>query len=131
MTSPIVLLDTDVLIDYLRRVPTARRLLRPRLLAGEAVAASVVTKAEVLAGMRRSEEQRTVRTLGSLAFVPVDEGIATRAGAYGRHFRPTHPGIGVPDYLIAATARVLGAQLWTQNPRHFPMFEGLEPPYER
>ncbi|MDQ2939366.1 MAG: type II toxin-antitoxin system VapC family toxin [Actinomycetota bacterium] len=126
-----ILLDTDVLIDYLRDAPAAVRLLDPRIVAGEPVAASVISKAEVLAGMRTSEEERTVRTLGSLALLAVNDAIATRAGALARHYRSSHPGIGLADYLIAATAVLLNAELWTQNPRHFPMFGGLEPPYER
>jgi predicted nucleic acid-binding protein len=130
VTSPI-LLDTDVLIDYLRDAPAAVRLLDRRIVAGEAVATSVISKAELLAGMRTSEEERTVRTLGSLALLAVNDAIATRAGALARHYRSSHPGVGLGDYLIAATAVLLGAELWTQNPRHFPMFEGLEPPYAR
>ena len=119
------------MIDFLRRVPAAKRLIDPRIAAAELVAASVISQAEVLAGMRTSEEERTVRTLGSLALLPVNDAIATRAGALARHYRSSHPGIGLADYLIAATAVLLGAELWTQNPRHFPMFGGLEPPYER
>ena len=124
------LLDSDVLIDYLRRVPAAIKRIHPLLVAGEA-AASVASKTELLAGMRETEVARTVRLFGTLTIVPIDDTIATRAGALARHFRSSHPGIGLGDYLIAATAQVLGANLWTQNPRHFPMFEGLEPPYER
>ena len=124
------LLDSDVLIDYLRLVPAAIKQVRPLLVAGEA-AASVASKTELLAGMREAEIARTVRVLGILTLVPIDDAIATRAGALARHFRRTHPGIGLADYLIAATAQLLGAELWTQNPRHFPMFEGLEPPYVR
>ena len=127
----LVLLDTDVLIDYLRDLPAAVRLLDPRIAAGETVVASVITKAELLAGMRTSEEERTIRTLGSLTLFPANDAIATRAGALARLYRASHPGIGLADYLIAATAVLLGAELWTQNPRHFPMFESLEPPYAR
>jgi predicted nucleic acid-binding protein len=128
--SPI-LLDTDVLIDYLRYVPGAVRLLQSRIAAAEPIAASVASKTEVLAGMRASEEERTVRTLAALVLLPIDDGIATRAGALARHYRSSYPGIGLADYLIAATAVLIGADLWTQSPRHFPMFDGLEPPYER
>ncbi len=106
-------------------------LLRPRIAAGIPIAASVITQAEVLAGMRPSEEERTVRMLGSLALLPVHDVTAARAGALARHYRPSHQGIGLADYLIAATALLFGAEIWTQNPRHFPMFEGLEPPYAR
>jgi predicted nucleic acid-binding protein len=124
------LLDSDVLIDYLRRVPAAVKHVHPLLVAGEA-AASVATKTEILAGMREAEVARTLRLFGTLTIVPIDDAIATRAGALARHYRSSHPGIGLADYLIAATAVLVGAELWTQNPRHFPMFGGLEAPYER
>jgi predicted nucleic acid-binding protein len=126
-----ILLDTDVAIDYLRNVRSAVSLVHSRAAGRQPVAASVVTKAELLAGMREEEEERTVRLLGALTLVQVTDEIATRAGALARFFRPSHPGIGLTDYLIAATAQAVGADLWTQNPRHFPMFEGLEPPYVR
>ena len=38
-------------------------------------------------------------------------------------------GIGLGDYLIAATTDVKGYQLATLNVRHFPMFKGLRPPF--
>ena len=126
-----VLLDTDVLVDYLRHVRGAVTLVRSRVAAQQKTVTSVITKAELLAGMRANEEERTVRLFGSLTVIGVDSEIATRAGALARHYRPSHPGIGLPDYLIGATAQVLGAELLTQNPRHFPMFAGLEPPYAR
>jgi DNA-3-methyladenine glycosylase len=41
----------------------------------------------------------------------------------------SHPGIGHLDLLIAATAELLQASLWTTNVKRFPMFAALEPPY--
>ncbi len=46
-----------------------------------------------------------------------------------RRYRRSHGGIGLGDYLIAATADVNGLELATLNTRHFPMFPGLEPPF--
>ena len=51
------------------------------------------------------------------------------AAAADRWYRCSHPGIDIADYLIAATADLLGEQLVTLNVKHFPMFEGLVPPY--
>jgi hypothetical protein len=39
------------------------------------------------------------------------------------------PSIDAADYLIAATALLLEAELLTTNVRHFPMLTGLEPAY--
>ncbi|HEX3947231.1 MAG TPA: hypothetical protein VHW47_05975 [Acidimicrobiales bacterium] len=46
-----------------------------------------------------------------------------------RAYRRSHPGIGLGDYLIAATARLEGLELATLNVRHFPMFDGLAQPF--
>ena len=58
----------------------------------------------------------------------VDEQIARRAGGLGRTYRRSHL-LASADLVIGATAQELSAELATANVRHFPMFEGLEPPY--
>jgi predicted nucleic acid-binding protein len=55
--------------------------------------------------------------------------IARRAGEMMRRYRRSHTGIGLGDYLIAATADVKGLQLATLNVRRFPMFKDLRPPF--
>jgi predicted nucleic acid-binding protein len=122
------LVDTDVLIDLLRGVPAARDRFARELGKGP-VYASVITRAEVLAGMRPGEEQRTHAELGALAWLHVDATIADRAGALSRRHRDDAPGIGLPDYLIAATVDLLGLTLLTRNVKHFPMFKRLRPAY--
>jgi hypothetical protein len=61
--------------------------------------------------------------------VAVSEEIADLGGTMARKYRASHQGIGLPDFLIAATAEHVGGSLWTRNPRHFPMFPGLRAPY--
>jgi predicted nucleic acid-binding protein len=43
--------------------------------------------------------------------------------------RASHPGIGIADLAIAATAEHITAPLVTCNVKHFPMFAGLQAPY--
>ena len=59
----------------------------------------------------------------------VDESLLEAAGALGRRFLSSHPGIEVADLIVAALAQHLGAELKTTNVKHFPMFEGLKAPY--
>jgi predicted nucleic acid-binding protein len=47
-----------------------------------------------------------------------------------RQYRRSHSGIGLADYLIAATAELHGLTLATLNVRRFPMFSNLESPFE-
>ena len=46
-----------------------------------------------------------------------------------RRYRASHQGIGLPDYLIAATAEHLGATLWTRNPATSRCSRTCGPPY--
>jgi predicted nucleic acid-binding protein len=123
-----VLVDTSVLIDYLRGHPAAATLLeRERDI--DVLHASEVTRLEILAGMRPAEEDATRSLLSVLVWHPVDTEIAEEAGALGRRWLPSHQGIDSADLAIAATALRADTRLLTRNVRHFPMFLGLEAPY--
>ena len=121
-----VLCDTTVIIDLLRGYEPAAAWARS---LNERPACSEVTRVEVLRGMRAAERRATDRLLGALIWIPVDELIARRAGELGRSWRRSHHGIATADLIIAATAVEHGLELATLNVRHFPMFEGLVPPY--
>ncbi|MEZ0384947.1 type II toxin-antitoxin system VapC family toxin [Mycobacterium sp. pW045] len=123
-----ILVDSDVLIAHLRGHPTARDwLIRSR--HDGPMAISVVTVAEVVGGMRSAERQAVWRLLSAFRIESATELVGRRAGELMRRYRRSHGGIGLGDYLIAATADVNGLQLVTLNTRHFPMFPGLEPPF--
>jgi predicted nucleic acid-binding protein len=124
-----VVVDTSVLIDHLRGDERARASLRRAVRDGERLVSSVLTRVEVMAGMRPDESDRTMHLLSSLDWVEVDESLAERAGWLANRFLGSHPGVDPVDYVIAATTERLEANLWTRNVRHFPMFPGLQPPY--
>ncbi len=79
--------------------------------------------------MRTDELEPTEVFLGALIWVPVDEEIARLAGSMAAEYRKAHSGIDAIDYLIAATASVVGADLLTTNVRHSPMISDLRPPH--
>jgi predicted nucleic acid-binding protein len=122
-----VLVDTSVLIDYLRGHRGAAVLDGER--AAGALHASEITRLEVLAGMRATEEQQTRSLLSAVRWHAVDAEVAEQAGALGRAWLTSHRGIDSADLAIAATAVLLDARLLTANIRHFPMFAGLGAPY--
>lgn len=126
MTAALV--DTSVLIDLLRGVEAARSTVLEEMRNGR-LHASEITRLEVLAGMRPTEEQPTRALLDTLTWHPVDSAVAERAGALGRRWLPSHRGIDGADLAIAATAELLHARLLTRNIRHFAMFENLASPY--
>lgn len=123
-----VLVDTTVMVDTLRGHAHAGRALEACRREG-VLHSSVVVRAEVLAGMRPHETDRTRSLLDAFEWHSVDEVIAEEAGRLGRRWLPSHCGIDTADLLIAATAQTLGLQLLTCNVRHFPMFPDLAPPY--
>lgn len=99
------------------------------LTGDEEVVASEAVRFELLAGVREAERPRVEAFFQTLSWVPVDEEVSRMGGELARRHRAAFSGIDDVDYLIAATALVLDAELLTTNVRHFPMLEGLEPAY--
>lgn len=123
------LLDTSVAIDHLRGAKPAVDLLNRLIDEEEPVVASEVVRFELVAGVRDDELEALEQFFSALSWVPVDEGITRTAGSLARQHRRAYSGIDDADYLIAATALVLDAELLTTNVRHFPMLAGLRPAY--
>jgi predicted nucleic acid-binding protein len=124
----VILVDSDVLIAHLRGVDAARDWLIGARKRGP-LAISVVSVIELIGGMRSAERREVWRLLTSFRAEPTTEIIARRAGEMLRRYRRSHSGIGLGDYLVAATADVKGLELATLNVRHFPMFKNLQPPF--
>ena len=123
------LLDTSVAIDHLRGLPEAVELLSSLIEADEVLLASEVVRFELLAGVRKGEVEALEQFFSALSWVPVSEEVARTAGDLAQRHRSSHSGIDDADYLIAATALLLEADVLTTNVRHFPMIRGLEPAY--
>ena len=116
------LLDTNVLILHLRSHPeiTARLTTWTET---STLCVSVVTRTEVLAGMRAREEGRTLDLLDSLMSLAVDEAIADRAGRLIYQYGRQGVQLSFPGALIAATALQHDLTLVTTNAKHFPIPE--------
>jgi len=123
------LLDTTVAIDHLRGDQAAVDLLRDLVESDDVLAASEVVRFELVAGVRDNELPALDQFFSAISWVAVGEDVARAAGELARAHRRAHSGIDDADYLIAATALVLEADLLTTNVRHFPMLSGLQPPY--
>jgi len=121
--------DTTIAVDHLRGAPAATELLAGLISDGETLVASEITRFELLAGVRKAELEALEAFFSSLAWASIDQEISRTAGTLAHRLRRSHGGIDDADYLIAATAIVLDANLLTTNVRHFPMIKGLRAPY--
>lgn len=124
-----ILVDSDVLIEHLRGKDAARDWLVNARQSSGPLAISVVSLAEVAGGMRPPERREVMRLLGSMHRFKVTEQVAWRAATLMQEYRRSHTGIGLGDYLIAATALTEGLDLATLNIRHYPMFPELTRPF--
>lgn len=123
-----LLIDTDVLIEYLRGRKKAIEYLED-LQADLNI--SVISVAELFAGVEGGEEEAALRQfLLAFTVLPVSETVALTGGLYRQQYKPNHS-TGLADALIAATAEEHGSSLVTFNRRHFPMVSQVIVPYDR
>lgn len=127
MSQP-VLVDTDVLVDYLCGQPLAISFFE---IFADRIILSPVVVTELYAGVKGEAERVALDDfLALFPIVPVSLEISRLAGLYRRTYGPTH-GIGLADAILAVTARTQNAELKTLSIRNYPMFEGLRPAYKK
>ena len=112
------LVDTDILINFLRGKRKAKDFLS-MLVEESNICCSAVTVAEIAAGMRAAEEERTKALLDQIEVLAVTRDVAEKAGSYKRGAKGHS--LELDDCLVAATAFVHRAVLATGNAKHYPM----------
>lgn len=126
--EPPLLVDSDVMIDYLRGLEQAVAFVKAH---SRRITLSSITVAELYAGAKGEAELAALNDLTTVFRVlPVTVEIARTGGLLRRDFVKSH-GVGLADAVIAATAQHHGAALCTLNVRHFPMIPNLKPAYSR
>lgn len=119
-----ILIDTDVLIDYMHGHPEAVTFVKA---AGARAHLSVITVAELYAGARAAELKQLRTVLELFPQLAVTREIAVRGGLLRNRYLKSH-GLKLGDVLIAATAQEHGLAMATLNIKHYPMFN-LDRPY--
>jgi len=128
MAESTLLLDTDVLVDFLRGQSKAVAFVTTR---STRIILSSIVVAELYAGVRGDGEQAALEELISLfRVVPVSGEVAKKGGLYKRDYGKSH-GVGLADAILAATAEAENAALKTLNVKHYPMMKNLKPAYAR
>ena len=121
-----ILVDTDVMIDYLRGHERAIALIREY---ADRIVLSPIVVAELYAGVKGADEEAILDELVSLfRVVEVTSGIARAGGFFKRDYGRSH-GVSLADAILAATAQSETAELCTLNVKHYPMIKGLEAAY--
>jgi len=127
-TTALLVVDTDVLIDYLRDQADAVAFLEG---CAQPLALSVVSVAELYVGVREGEERRRLDAFtAAFEALPLDQEAAVQAGLWRRQYGRSH-GTGLADALIAASVAAAGGTLATLNRRHFPMLADVLVPYAK
>ena len=115
-----LIVDSDVLIDHLRKDKNALHFLTSEVEKESLLFISVISRVEILAAIRKGEEDAVNSLLALLTPVNVDTAIADKAGDYLRKFSKSHA-LNIGDSLIAATSKEMGLKLVTRNIKHYPM----------
>lgn len=116
------LLDTTVLIDYLRDAPAAVRV--DDLLDRDDVACTTAINVEELArGLLPRERRRATNLVRGLVVIPLEARQGWQAGSWRQGFAARGITLSQADCLIAAAALGADATLATGNPKDFPMKE--------
>jgi len=123
-----MLVDTDVLIDYLKGNPSAEQFIEQNI---DQVSVSAMTVAELYQGIRNKKEEATLdQFISELRVFSITGDIAIKAGLLRNEYRKSHSS-GLADCIIAATSMTHGIKLATLNLKHFPMLETAMAPYEK
>ena len=120
-----ILLDSDVLIDLLRKHPPATAWF-DALQEDEELAVSGYVVMELIQGCRnKAEQDRVQRELAPCGVVWLDHTDCDRALDLFATYRLSH-NAGLLDVLIGQSAVALGAPLHTFNQSHYRFIPGMQ-----
>jgi len=120
-----VIVDTDVLIDYLHNRPKAVADLNA--IGFSNVVVTSLSAMELYKGvLDRHEMAKINRFLNRVTIAHVNEGMSQLAQQWGAQYALSHRPIGIVD-LFNGAAAVLGIlQIHTKNKRHFRHLPGVQ-----
>ena len=118
-----VVLDTNILIDYLNGIEQGRQ----EIERYDQAMISAITWMEILVGATDEEETIQIRRfLKRFNIIPIDESVSELAVTVRRKYK-----IRLPDAIIWASAKYHDALLVTCNTRDFPIKEAdIRIPYQ-
>lgn len=122
---PLILIDTDILIDVARNVQPAIDALE-NLNKTYRVAISSVTEMELIVGCKNKSELRKLeKFLQYFSIIPIDRQITETAVKFLKKYQLSH-NLLIADALIAATAIVFDIDFISKNQRDFKYISTLK-----
>jgi tRNA(fMet)-specific endonuclease VapC len=117
------LVDSDVLIDYLKGLSKRRRLLL-KLREEGVLIISVINVVEIYSGkeIKDSRKRKIIdEFLSEFEIISLEENLAKRAGIIRMQYQ-----VPFADAIVAATAIETNSILVTRNVKHFSKIKGLK-----
>jgi len=122
----LIVLDTDILIDFFSNVTPGAEVVSILISREEAVLTSV-SVFELCAGVEGKRRLKQIETLiQNLMILPLDVFEAVMAGKIYTQLKTKGQMIGTHDILIAAICLTNGLPLYTKNVIHFSKIEDLQ-----
>ena len=127
-SAGVVVIDSDVLIDYLRGLREARTFIEGLQRGGAKLATTAINIFELAWGAYKLGEARlkdVERLSKALLVLSVSEREALKAGEEMGYLESLGVPVDLRDILVGVTARENGASVATGNVRHFKRVRGL------
>ncbi|KAB7730211.1 PIN domain-containing protein [Rudanella paleaurantiibacter] len=118
-----LLVDTNILIDYLRQKSEAIAFVNH--FGKGNLALSPIVIMEVFQGvLNKADFNRTQKALNGFAVLDLDTSVAQLAMQLQQHYVLSHQ-LSIPDAFIAATALIYNIELRTYNLKDFRFIPGI------
>lgn len=125
MSEKLVLVDSDILIDFIHADDKAADFIR-ELELNHDLGISVITQFELLAGCANKTEMARLRKfLDKFELIHMNKSVSEVAVRLFGKYRLSH-GVMIPDTIIAATAISNKILLLTKNKKDFRFIEKLD-----
>lgn len=123
-----MIIDTDVLINYLRGDSQTISFLE-KALTDSICYISTISIAELYVDVKEKEREILDQFIYEFEIAFLNDKMAQKGGLYRQEFGKSH-GVGLADALVAATAEILDLELVTFNKKHYPMSLNVRVPYK-
>ncbi|HYI13929.1 MAG TPA: PIN domain-containing protein [Thermomicrobiales bacterium] len=117
------MIDSDLLIDYVRGIPATVAHIQQLQASGEILCTCDVVIAEVESGLSSAQSPAAQVLVDELVLLERNASAARQAGRWRYDYARKGIALSTTDTLIAATALAHAAAILTRNVRHYPMPE--------